>query len=143
MIIQISVSVVVWVLRNRSELGSHFWDLHHGFDNEDLYDGGDDGVDDADDPIRQESENLSRPDTRHGVHPESEDISWKHKINHSWTTRLVSLSYWEIWEKDLSGVGVHADNWLVRDEWGSSDLAWWQEVVIREKGLSMLTIGIQ
>ena len=75
MIMQKSVSVVVLVVRNWTELGRHLGHLDHGFDDEDLYDGGDDGVDDADDPIRQESENLSRPDTRHGVHPESEDIS--------------------------------------------------------------------
>ena len=75
MIIQISDTVVVGVVRDGSELGRHFGDLHHGFDNEDLYDGGDDGVDDTEDSVHQQSENLSCPDIRHGVHPETPDIA--------------------------------------------------------------------
>ena len=47
----------------------------HGFDDEDLYDGGDDGGDDADEPIGQQSEDLGCPDIGHGVQPETPDIS--------------------------------------------------------------------
>ena len=75
MIVQISVTVVVLVVRSGTELSRHLGHLGHGFDNEDLYDGGDDGVDDADEPIGQQSEDLSRPDIGHGVQPETPDIS--------------------------------------------------------------------
>ena len=75
MIIQISVSVVVLIVRTGPELSRHFGQLGHGFDNEDLYDGGDDGVDDADDPVHQQSEDLSGPDIGHRAQPETPDIS--------------------------------------------------------------------
>ena len=70
-IMQKSVSVVVLVVRNWTELGH----LDHGFDDEDLYDGGDDGVDDADDTTYQQSEYLSGPDILHGTQPDTQDIS--------------------------------------------------------------------
>ena len=73
---QKSVSVVVLVVRNWTELGH----LDHGFDDEDLYDGGDDGVDNADDTADQQSEYLSGPDILHGTHPDTPDISWTQNI---------------------------------------------------------------
>ena len=71
MIVQISVTVVVLVVRSGTELSRHLGHLSHGFDNEDLYDGGDDGVDDAHDPVHQ----VSGPDISHGAEPETPDIS--------------------------------------------------------------------
>ena len=83
MIVQISVTVVVRVVRNGSELSGHFCDLRHGFDNEDLYDGGDDGVDDTQDPVDQKPEDLSGSDIRHGAHPETPDISCTENKHHN------------------------------------------------------------
>ena len=73
---QKSVSVVVLVVRNWTELGH----LDHGFDDEDLYNGGDDGVDNADDTTYQQSEYLSGPDILHGTHPDTPDVSWTQNI---------------------------------------------------------------
>ena len=75
MIIQISVSVVIFVVRSGTELSRHLGHLGHGFDNEDLYDCVDDGVDDAHDPVHQQSEDLSGPDIAHGTQQETPDIS--------------------------------------------------------------------
>ena len=72
MIMQKSVSVVVLEVRNWTELGRH---LDHGFDDEDLYDGGDDGVYNGDDTTYQQSEYLIGPDILHGTHPDTQDVS--------------------------------------------------------------------
>ena len=83
MVVQISVTVVVRVVRDGAELSRHFRELHHGFDNEDLYDGGDDGVDDTQDPVDQKSEDLSGSDIGHGAHPETPDISCTENKHHN------------------------------------------------------------